>query len=62
MSTRLTDMQRRAGAIRHELCRMSRNGWRDAKPSDYQPLESELDKLERLIRDRLHPKKPRRAS
>jgi hypothetical protein len=28
-----------------ELCRLSRNGWRDARPRDYLPLERELAAL-----------------
>ena len=34
----------------HELARLSRNGWRDARPVDYLPLEAELKELERRIR------------
>ncbi len=25
-----------------ELCRLSRNGWANARPEDYQPIEAEL--------------------
>ena len=28
-----------------ELCRLSRNGWAHARPSDYQPLEAEYRAL-----------------
>jgi len=35
----------RAASIRSHLVQLSRNGWRDAKPSDYQPLEQELRDL-----------------
>lgn len=33
---------RRRRAIVTELSRLSRNGWSDARPNDYLPLESEL--------------------
>ena len=39
------NIKRRSEIIR-ELCRLSRNGWRDAKPCDYEPLERELRELE----------------
>lgn len=29
----------------NELARLSQNGWRNAKPSDYLPLEAELREL-----------------
>jgi hypothetical protein len=32
-------------AIINELSRLSRNGWENAKPVDYAPLESELATL-----------------
>jgi hypothetical protein len=35
----------RMNAIIRELTRLSRNGWRDARPSDYLPLERELKAL-----------------
>ena len=35
----------RAAAIIRELTKLSRNGWRDARPSDYLPLEAELRML-----------------
>jgi hypothetical protein len=28
-----------------QLCELSCNGWRNAKPCDYQPLEAELRRL-----------------
>lgn len=37
--------KRRAEIIR-QLCELSRNGWRDAKPSDYEPLERELREID----------------
>jgi len=43
-------MQKRRAAIVTELCKLSRNGWRDAKPCDYQPLEAELRTLEPKLR------------
>jgi hypothetical protein len=43
----MTRKQRaRRSAIIAELCRLSRNGWRDAKPVDYLPLEAELRAIE----------------
>lgn len=36
----------RAAIIRSELVRMSRDGWKNAKPEDYQPLERELREIE----------------
>ena len=35
----------RSSVIIRKLTKMSRNGWRDARPSDYRPLEIELRKL-----------------
>ena len=53
MSKRLTSKQRkRRSEITTELSRLSRNGWANAKPADYQPLERELDGLS--IEDRIH--------
>lgn len=40
----------RAREIIRELTRLSRNGWRDAKPSDYLPLEGELRALNAIAR------------
>ncbi len=40
-------LQQRRAVIIQELSHMSRNGWRDAKPCDYQPLEQELRDIER---------------
>lgn len=37
--------RKRLGIIIHELARMSRNSWRDAKPCDYLPLEAEMRAL-----------------
>jgi len=47
-SRKLNKRQRleRCAIIRSELVKMSRNGWRDAKPCDYEPLERELRTLE----------------
>lgn len=39
--------QRRRAAIIHELARLSRDGWRHARPDDYLPLEAELRSLSR---------------
>lgn len=36
----------RRRAIIAELSRLSRDGWRHAKPADYEPLERELRELE----------------
>lgn len=36
----------RRSAIIAELCRMSRDGWQNARPCDYEPLERELRELE----------------
>lgn len=38
--------QARRRAIIAELSRLSRNGWRDARPCDYLPLERELAALQ----------------
>jgi hypothetical protein len=35
----------RMNEIIRQLTRLSRNGWRDARPSDYLPLERELRAL-----------------
>jgi hypothetical protein len=44
---KLTKKQRaRRSAIIAELCRLSRNGWANALPCDYVPLEAELRALE----------------
>jgi hypothetical protein len=32
--------------IIRQLCELSRDGWRHAKPCDYRPLEAELKALE----------------
>lgn len=40
------NLKRRSEIIR-ELCKLSRNGWENAKPCDYKPLEAELRELER---------------
>jgi hypothetical protein len=37
---------RRRSAIIAELSRLSRDGWSNARPCDYEPLESELANLE----------------
>lgn len=37
-----TQLRKRRSAIIHELARLSRNGWHDARSFDYQPLETEL--------------------
>jgi hypothetical protein len=36
---------KRRSAIIQELARLSRNGWADALPCDYEPLERELREL-----------------
>lgn len=41
--------RRRRAAIIHDLARLSRNGWRDARPCDYLPLEKELAELNRKV-------------
>jgi hypothetical protein len=40
------DLKRRSEIIR-ELCNLSRDGWANAKPCDYEPLERELRELEK---------------
>ena len=40
----------RAQAIIRELTRMSRDGWKGAKPYDYLPLERELRGLNEIAR------------
>ena len=44
--TKKQKQQRRSQIIR-ELSDLSRGGWKNAKPCDYQPLESELRELEK---------------
>lgn len=39
------DQKKRRTAIIKELSRLSRNGWRDARPCDYEPLEREIRNL-----------------
>jgi hypothetical protein len=46
--TRAQKRRRRSEIIR-ELSRLSRNGWRDATPQDYERLEQELWELEREL-------------
>lgn len=36
----------RRSAIIAELSRLSRNGWANARPCDYEPLEAELRSIE----------------
>ncbi len=43
-------LRERRRIIVHQLCEMSRDGWRNAKMSDYQPLEAELRKIEPQIK------------
>ena len=45
------DRARRTEIIR-ELSRLSRNGWRAAKPCDYEPLEAELREIEERDKSR----------
>ena len=42
----MTKNQKRRSEIIRELCKLSQNGWQNAKPCDYEPLEAELKKLE----------------
>ena len=37
--------RKRLSLIIAELCKLSRNGWRNARPVDYQPLEKEFHEL-----------------
>jgi hypothetical protein len=37
--------QARRSFLIGELCKLSRNGWANAKPCDYEPLERELKQL-----------------
>ena len=46
-------LRERRSAIVKELSRMSRNSWRDARSSDYWPLEAELRRIEPLIERRV---------
>ena len=43
--------RKRISIITSELVRMSKDGWKNAKSYDYEPLEAELNKL----RDELNP-------
>lgn len=38
--------RKRRSAIIAELSRLSRAGWKDARPYDYRPLEAELKLIE----------------
>ncbi len=46
----LSQMRKRRSIIVRQLCEMSRNGWKDAKPCDYLPLEAELRTIEPLLK------------
>lgn len=50
MKRRAVQIRARASAIRTELVKLSRNGWRNAKPCDYLPLEIELRILSAALR------------
>lgn len=39
------ELERRR-VIRAQLCELSKDGWRHAKPCDYEPLERELRQLD----------------
>lgn len=39
--------QQRRSAIIKQLAELSRNGWANAKPYDYEPLEAELRALQK---------------
>lgn len=41
----MTNKRKRRTAIIAELCHLSRNGWANAKPCDYEALEAELELL-----------------
>lgn len=41
----MTKLERRRGEIVQELSRISRNGWQNARPEDYKPLERELHEI-----------------
>ena len=41
-----TKTAKRRTEIIRELSRLSHNGWKNAMPCDYQPLERELDALQ----------------
>jgi hypothetical protein len=43
----MTKNQKRRSEIIRELCELSRLGWQNAKPCDYEPLEKELRELEK---------------
>jgi hypothetical protein len=42
----MTAARKRMIAIINQLSDLARNGWRDALPCDYQPLEAELRVLQ----------------
>jgi hypothetical protein len=48
MNRHAREKKRRSEIIR-ELCKLSKNGWADARASDYEPLEKELRELELVI-------------
>jgi hypothetical protein len=45
--------RQRRSAIIAELSRLSRDGWANARPCDYQPLEAELRALEQEMERRM---------
>jgi len=48
----MAQLRARRSVLVNELSRLSKNGWRDAKPCDYVPLEAELRQIEPLIKRR----------
>lgn len=44
-------LRERRSIIVRQLCDLSRDGWRHAKPCDYQPLERELRRIEAQLED-----------
>jgi len=48
----IKELKKRRSGIISQLCKMSRNGWRDSKMSDYQPLEAELKQIDQTLKSR----------
>jgi len=52
-------LEQRRIAIIKRLCDLSRNSWRNATRQDYQPLERELEQINRELSEhqnwRMHP-------
>lgn len=46
----MSKLLKRRSVIIKELSDMSRDGWKNARPTDYLPLEAELREIERKLK------------